>query len=85
MFTRTSEAAKSPTAMPMNPTPSRRYMLSKVNRATPLCASIPTQATSSPSTPLMSPLSGESPPSDVTIVSPMNVRAKYSGGPNDTA
>ena len=85
MFTRTSATAKSPTATPMKPIPSSRYMLPKVKRATPLCASIPMQAISRPKTPLMIPFSGESPPRDVTSVNPMNVSAKYSGGPNDTA
>jgi hypothetical protein len=60
-------------------------MLPKVNRSSPLNASMPTQATIRPKTPLMVPFNIDSPERPVTRVSPMNVRAKYSGGPKERA
>ena len=79
---RTSEIPKRPMATGTSPTPSMRMGMSKVNRSVPERMSMPMHPRKIPRAAMQSALGMESPARKVSMMTPMIIREKYSGGPN---
>ena len=80
----TSPTPKRATVSTMNSTPSRSQIWPNSKRETPVWGSMPIVAMRSPTTPAASPFRTES-PTAASAVRPTTTRAKYSGGPKESA
>ena len=81
----TSLTANSPTMMAMKSTPTVSVTDPKVSRSAPVRGSWPIRPAVSPRAMEMIPFSRARPERLITRLSPMNISAKYSGGPKTTA
>jgi hypothetical protein len=81
----TSLTANRPTITLMNSMPAFRVTVPKVSRVAPVSGSWPTRAAARPSAMEIRPFRRARPERLITRLSPMNIRAKYSGGPKTTA
>ena len=81
----TSLIANSPTITLMNSTPAVKVADPKVSRAAPVSGSWPMSEVSRPMAIDAIPFSRARPDRLMIRLSPMNIRAKYSGGPNTSA